>query len=103
MVDILKQVWTADWDRERLNTSVNTSASWSAQALRTQLGMLSGPAALRGFTRLNVLLTFCHGEGELKVLGSGQCRWHCVILKVGVEDVVVRDVAGFPFVICDCL
>ena len=36
--------------------SVNTPASWSAHALRSQLGMPSGPAALRGLTRLNVLL-----------------------------------------------
>ena len=47
---------TADWDRERLNMPVNTPASWSAHAQRTRLGMLSGPAALRGLTCLNVLL-----------------------------------------------
>ena len=46
MVDILKQVGTADWDRERLNWSVNTPASWSAHTLRTRLVMLSGPAAV---------------------------------------------------------
>ena len=37
--------------------SVNIPASWSAHALRTLLGMPSGPAALQGLTRLNVLLT----------------------------------------------
>jgi hypothetical protein len=42
MVDILKQVGTADWDRERLNMSDNTLASLSAHALRTRLEMLSG-------------------------------------------------------------
>jgi hypothetical protein len=46
MVAILKHVGTADWDRERLNMSVNTPASWSAHALRARLGMLSGTAAL---------------------------------------------------------
>ena len=57
MVAILKHVGSADWDREGLNMSVNTPASWSAHALRTRLGMPSWPAAKRGLTRLNVLLT----------------------------------------------
>ena len=57
MVDILKHVGEADWYREILNMSVNTPASWSAHALRTRLGMPSGPAALRGLTCLNVFLT----------------------------------------------
>ena len=55
MVAILKHVGTADLDRERLNMSVNTPGSWSADALM-RLGMQSGPAALRGLTRL----TFSH-------------------------------------------
>ena len=55
MVAILKHLGTTDWDVERLNMSVNTPASWSAHAVRTWLGMPSGPAALRGLTRLNVL------------------------------------------------
>ena len=37
--------------------SVNTPASWSVRALSKRLGMLSGKAALRGLTLLNVLLT----------------------------------------------
>ena len=57
MVAILKHVGTADWDRERLNMSVNTPASCSSHTLRRWLGMPSGPAALQGLTRLNVLLT----------------------------------------------
>jgi hypothetical protein len=56
MVAILKHVGTEDWDRNLLNMSVKTPASWSAHALRTWLGMSSGPAALRGLTHLNVLL-----------------------------------------------
>ena len=56
MVDILKHVRIADWERERLNMSVNTLASWSAHALRTRLGMLSVPVAMQGLTRFNVLL-----------------------------------------------
>jgi hypothetical protein len=47
-----------------LNISVNTPASWSAHALRARLGMPSGPAALRGLTRLNVFLTSAAIEGE---------------------------------------
>ena len=53
----MKHVGTADWDRERLNMSVHTTASWSVHALRTWLGMSPGPAVLRWLTLLNVLLT----------------------------------------------
>ena len=79
------EVGTADWDRDWLNMSVNTPASWSAYALRKRLWMPSGPAALRGLTRLNVLLTLA--EGELTGFGSGPCQWHCIVLKASKEVV----------------
>jgi hypothetical protein len=70
MVAILKHVGTADWDRVRLNMSVNTPASWSALSLRTLLGMPSGLAALRGLTCLNVLLTLGSENESPQSLGA---------------------------------
>ena len=52
--------------------SVNTPASWSAHALRVRLGMPSGPAALRGLTRLNVLLTSAALKESPHVLVAGR-------------------------------
>jgi hypothetical protein len=52
--------------------SVNTPASWSAHALRTWLGMPSGPAALRGLTRLNVLLTLAAVKKSPQVVVAGR-------------------------------
>ena len=89
--------------------SVNTPASCT-YALRLRLGRPSGPARVNPF---KCLTHVGHGEGEWGpvVLGSGRHRWHCVILKAGKEgvsfvwkqDVGVRDVAGFLFVVRDCL
>jgi hypothetical protein len=52
--------------------SVNTPASWSAHALRTRLGMQSGPAGLRGLTRLNVLLALAAVKESPQVLVVGR-------------------------------
>lgn len=38
-------MWGLQTTRESLNSTVNTSASWSEQALRTRLEMMSGLAA----------------------------------------------------------
>ncbi len=43
----LRHVGTTAWLSEVLKISVSTSVSCAAQSLRTQPGMLSGPAALR--------------------------------------------------------
>ena len=56
----------------RLDMSINTPASWSAHALSMQLGMPSGPAALRGLTRLNVLLTLAAVKVSPQVLVAGR-------------------------------
>ena len=91
--------------------SINTPASWTVHALRTRLGTPSGPAALRGLTRLNVLLTLAMENESLQSLGAGRVGGSVLSSKQGEEgfqlvreqDVDVRDMAGFPFAIRDCL
>ena len=46
MVVCSKHVGITDSDRDRLNMSVKTLASWSTHARSTRPGVLSGPAAL---------------------------------------------------------
>ena len=57
--------------------SVNTPATWSAHALRARLGMPSGPAALRGLTRLNVFLTSAAVNERPHVLVAGRDSAYC--------------------------
>ena len=48
-------------------------------------------------------------EGEPAGFGSGLCQWHCIVLNASKEvvkfvweqDIVVRDGAGFSFVVRD--
>ena len=76
---------TADWDRERLNMSVNTPACWScsedAAGDAVWAGSLATVNTFKCFTHVG------HGEGEPTVLGSGSRQCHCVILKSGEEGV----------------
>ena len=72
MLALLEHVGTADWDWDLLNMSVNTPASWSVHALKLRLGMLSGPAALLGLTRLNVLLMLPAVKESPQVLVAGR-------------------------------
>ena len=78
--------------------SVNTLASWSAHALRARLRMPSRPAALRGLTRLNVLLTSATEKESPQSLVAG-CVGdrHCIILKAGKEGVCLSGSKGLVF------
>ena len=102
MVDILKQVGTADWDRGILNMSVNTPASWSADALRTWLGM--PPAALRGLTRRPGTTIQSLGAGRVggTVLSSKRAK-KVFLACPGAKHLCLRCGWFFPFVIRVCL
>ena len=67
--------------------SVNTPASWSAHALRMRLEMPSGPEALRGLTRLNVLLTSAAVKESLQVLVAGRVSGTVLSSKASKEVV----------------
>ena len=100
MVAILKHVGTADWDGQLVCACSEDAARDAFWA-----GSLARVNAFKCLTHVG------DGGGEPTVLGSGLCRWHCVILKAGKEhvklvqkpDVGGRNVAGFPFVVRDCL
>src|SRR4029434_7067514 len=62
---VLKHVGAAAWASDRVNKSVKTSVSCTAQALRTRTGMPSGPAAFRAL----VLLSAAHTSVEESVRG----------------------------------
>jgi hypothetical protein len=115
-VAILKHVGTTDWDRKRLNTSVNgtlltcSEDAARAHAPRTQLGTIWAGSLSRVNT-LKCLTHVSHRKAEPTVLDSGPRRWYCIILKaskggvqpVRKQDNGVRGVANFPFIIRDGL
>jgi hypothetical protein len=94
---------TADWAKERFNISVNTPASWS---LRMWLGM-SGLPAMRGLTRFNVLLTSAtENESQQSLRPASEVPCYLQRVKefnLSWSKTSVSDLAGFPFVIRDCL
>jgi hypothetical protein len=75
MVDILKQVGTTDWDRERLRLVCTCSEDAARDAV--------WPGRVARVNTFKCLTHVGHGEEEPTILGSGPCRWHFIILKAG--------------------
>jgi hypothetical protein len=87
IVDILKQVRTADWDRESLNMSVKHSSQLVCACSEDAARDVIWAGSLARVNTLKCLTHVCHREGEATGLDSRPRRWHCVILKVGKEGV----------------
>lgn len=107
MVDRLKQVGMMHDAVERLKITVNTGASWSAQALTTRLVIPSGLTPFLGFPAwVRTSVMFCHHECALlaaRWLGFLDCG-----VEVHIEDVqfirqgsaYVHNGWEFWFVVC---
>ncbi|KAI4894901.1 hypothetical protein NFI96_007342 [Prochilodus magdalenae] len=77
MTDYLKHAGTMPWLRDELKISMNTGASWSAQALMTRPAILSGDAAFLAFNLLKALRT------SLSLMVRGLCvSMSCVSMLV---------------------
>ena len=81
-MDILKQVGTADWDREieyfcKYSSQLVSACSEDAARDVVWAGSLARVNTLKCLAQVG------HGEREPTVLGSGPRRWQCVILKEG--------------------
>ena len=73
----LKHVGITDSDRQKLEMSVNTLASWSAHACSTRPGNPSGPEA-RMLTCLKVLLTSA-AESMITQSGTTDALMQCYL------------------------